>query len=275
MRPNTLISAIIRIARPLVRAMLARGMHYGETASALKKLFVEEAENSARADGQKPTDSRISVMTGLQRRDVKALRSPAPPQHHRSSTPFASQLLRMWRSDPALRDTAGEILDLPRRAEKGAPSFDGLCQSITRDVHPRTLLDELERTQMVTVDPSSGAVRLAPTLERPPASLTQLTAHFAANLGDHAEAATANFLSAAGEPPFLERSVSFNELTPASIARLEELARRLSQDALREINAEALRLKRQDLGAPDARMRFRYGAFFYTTASEKAADPPL
>ncbi|MEO1550705.1 MAG: hypothetical protein AAFR93_09770, partial [Pseudomonadota bacterium] len=60
-----------RVLRPLVRLAIARGVLFPDLAQCLRRLYVEAAV--ARGQGR-VTDSRISVLTGLQRREIARLR---------------------------------------------------------------------------------------------------------------------------------------------------------------------------------------------------------
>ncbi len=95
-----------------------------------------------------------------------------------------------------------------------------------------------------------------------------LTGYYAANLGDHAEAAAANLLAAPEPGPFFERAVHYNKLSQASLDALERLARDRQLALLTELNAEALRLQRRDAGQGGPAGRIRIGAFVYREEAE-------
>ena len=61
-----------RVLSPIVRVLLARGVRFPEAADWLKETFVRAAGGAFRIEGRRLTDSRISLLTGLQRKDVKA-----------------------------------------------------------------------------------------------------------------------------------------------------------------------------------------------------------
>ena len=55
-----------------------------------------------------------------------------------------------WRSDKRYRKRGGAPRTLPRVGP--APSFESLAQEVTRDVHPRALLEELLRLKLAVLD---------------------------------------------------------------------------------------------------------------------------
>ena len=70
-----LVRALRKLLRPLVRLMLAHGITYPYLSDLLKGLFVEVAEQDFRLDAKAPTDSRVSLVSGVHRKDVARLRS--------------------------------------------------------------------------------------------------------------------------------------------------------------------------------------------------------
>ncbi|MEM9147241.1 MAG: DUF6502 family protein [Pseudomonadota bacterium] len=254
--------AMKRILRPLVRAMIGRGLTYPQLADVMKELFIDEAVRSFGLADKRMTDSRISVLTGLQRRDVKAHRTASEDEEPvpRSLGPIP-RVVALWRSDPRFSDATGEPIALPRSAEDG-PAFDTMVAEIGRDVHPRTILDEMVRLDLAAIDPEDritlGADSLLPSRDE-----TMLVTYYASNLGDHAEAAAANLLAAPEPGAFFERAVHYNKLRPASVDALEADARERQMALLRVLNAEALKHQRDDAGHPEAKERFRAGAFIF------------
>lgn len=260
--PSPEAEALARILRPLVRAMIARSLRYPDIADLLKSLFVAEAEAKAAAEGAKPTDSRLSVLTGLQRRDVKAIRAAPPdPVASWEAGPLPRVLAR-WTGDPAYCDADGAPLSLARTG--ASPSFEELCAVVTRDVHPRTLLDELVARRLVAHDRETDRVTLVSASFLPGANDKALLGYFGANLGDHAEAAVANVLAAPAPGPFFERAVHYNRLSAESLDALDALARHLQSEVLQALNAEALARQDGDRTRADATGRFRCGAFVFT-----------
>ncbi|WP_138469748.1 DUF6502 family protein [Poseidonocella sp. HB161398] len=254
-------AAIERILRPLVRAMIGRGMSYPQLADLLKPIFIEQALRHFGLEGRRMTDSRVSVLTGLQRRDIRNLReqSEAPAGSERGHGPIP-RLVALWQGDARFRDPHGAPRALPRASAEGA-SFESLVAEIGRDVHARTLLDEMVRLGLAVLEGDS--IRLVEDSLVPSRDEAMLLGYYAANLGDHAEASAANLLAAPGPGPFFERAVHYNKLSQASLDALEAMARERQLELLKELNAEALRLQRSDIEAGRAAGRIRIGAFVY------------
>ncbi len=249
--------AIRGILRPLVRALIAQNVTATALYRIVKQTYVEVAADML---GDGATDSRISVMTGVHRRDVKEFRTPAnaAAEAHGRKVSTLSTVVGRWLSHADYVDQDGTPLPIPRTAENG-PSFEALVQSVSRDIRPRTVLDELARQGILAVD--GDMLRLVMDGLIGPADMDQRLHFFSHNLGDHMNAAVDNLL--ADTPPHLERAVFYNNLDADAVAQIEGDARTIATDALRQINTQAAALQNPDATAPDATHRIRFGVFFY------------
>ena len=259
------LTALDRILRPLMRLAMARGIGFPALADRLKTLYVQEAAALFVARGEKVTDSRIALLTGLQRREVKARRGSEPPSGQ--SAGVLPRIIARWRAGtPYAEGTAPR--PLPRRGEG---SFEALVAEISRDMHPRSALDGLLQLGSVSVDHEDRVV-LEKTALLPAADEAALLDYMAANLGDHAEAAVANVLIAPDSGPFYERAVHYNHLSEDSLATLDATARKAQDAVLHQLSAEALALQKKDREARAGTGRFRLGAYIYREAAHSPED---
>ena len=109
--------AVRRILRPLVRAMIGRGLTYPQLIEVLKELYIDEAARSFNIDGKRMTVSRISVLTGLQRKDVKAHTAAGEKADVPKSLGPIPRVVALWRTDPRFLGPDGEPRQLARSAE--------------------------------------------------------------------------------------------------------------------------------------------------------------
>lgn len=258
--------ALKGLLRPLVRALIAKGVTAPALYQTIKQLYVEVAETDFALDDKRQTDSRISMLTGVHRRDVKSFRDPdtkAQAETRERVTTIASVLGR-WLA--LAKD--GAPPPLPRDGDAG--SFEALVQSVSRDIRPRTVLDEMLAQGLVAYDEDADRLTLNADAFLGPADTEQRVYFFAENVGDHLAAAVDNLL--AEEPRFMERAVFYNRLTPGAVDALEATARRLSGEALTTLNREALERQTADLDDPEGTERFRYGVFFYRENEKKGGE---
>jgi hypothetical protein len=171
-----------------------------------------------------------------------------------------------WLADPSLTTRKGELMALPRQGP--APSFEALAQSVTRDVHPRSLLDELCRLGLARID--GDMVHVARDSFVPRGDTDRMLGFLGSNVGDHLRAAVANVL--ADTPPHLEQAVFADELSTESLEAFRQLMR-TQWKALLEATVPALQhLIDADraAGRPQVQ-RVRVGLYTY---SEAMAAPP-
>jgi hypothetical protein len=272
--PGPLLEALKAVLRPLLRLMVARGVTLPALVAALKELYVDVAGRDFRLDGKPPSDSRVSLLTGVHRKDVRAIRESARPLSTPRGPNLGATVVGRWLGDPALADAEGRPRPLPRLAAAGPPSFEALVEAVSKDVRPRTVLDELVRLGLAAWDTERDEVRLLADAFVPAGPGEEVLGFFRDNLRDHLAAAVGNLLAAPGERRFLERAVYYNNLRPADVDRLEAEARTLALAALRHLNSLALEHQAAARGDPAARERFRFGAFLFREAPPETDAGP-
>jgi hypothetical protein len=272
--PPSLLSALRRVMRPLVRLMLRKGVTYTVFADLLKEVFVDVADREFRLDDKAPSDSRISLLTGVHRKDVRRLRkeddtaSMALPEN----ITLGAQLVNAWTSNQPFCKAAGQALPLPRLASVGGDvSFDALVAQVSTDIRARVVLDEWLRLGVVRLD-EQDCVHLEAQAFVPQKGFDEKAAYLAHNLHDHASAAVHN-LTAQGQP-FFERSVHYDALSPASVEVLRETVASEGMQTLLGFSRLAADLENDDLSSLDPRQRITIGLYFYTEPNSPTAPPP-
>jgi hypothetical protein len=259
---------IASLLRPLVRALIAQGISAPALYRIIKQVYVEVAESDFRIEGSRQTDSRISLLTGVHRRDVKSFRDSdrsADAAAKDKATTLATVIGRWLASDET---RGGDGLPLPLARTGEGTSFETLVRSVSKDIRPRTVLDELIRQNIAEV--IEGDVVLRSDVFLGPSDPDQKIFFFAQNVGDHIAAAVDNLL--ADDPVFMERAVFYNRLTPESVEAIEAEARRIGGAALSDLNQMAHERQQDDLNAPNGTSRFRFGLFFYAEDEGAAGD---
>ncbi|MGH8389287.1 MAG: DUF6502 family protein [Pseudomonas sp.] len=265
--PPSLLRALRRVMRPLVRLMLRKGITYTVFADLLKEVFVDVADREFRLDDKVPSDSRISLLTGVHRKDVRRLRNESDTSF--SALPenitLGAQLVNAWtRCGPFCTD-AGQALPLPRLASAGGDcSFDALVAKVSTDIRARVVLDEWLRLGVVRLD-DQDCVHLETQAFVPQKGFDEKAAYLGHNLHDHASAAVHN-LSGEGQP-FFERSVHYDALTVASVDTLREAVTKEGMQTLLSFNRLAADLDTPDLPA-EQQQRITIGLYFYTEPTD-------
>ncbi len=256
----SLLNVLRRILRPLARLLLAEGIPLQTAIEMLKQALVDSAEADFTLSNKAQTDSRISLMTGVHRKDVKrlrereALRKEAPP-----GISMGARLVSLWLTQPPFVDENETPVALPRlRSQGGEVSFEALAQRISKDIRPRAVLDELVRVGAVSID-AGDRVTLNAEAFIPSASMEERLYYLGRAVGDHLEAASRNVT---GTPrPFLERIVHYDAIPESAIDSLRIAAEKAGMQALKSVNRKAMESSQEEGHEPGQRLTF--GVYFF------------
>lgn len=146
--PAPVLSACRRWLRPMARWLLGSGVTWKEFSELSRRVFVEVATAEFGIKGRPTNVSRVALLTGLTRREVRRLRSEAPDPERDAdaerSLNHASRVLSGWHLDAEYIDAHGRPLTLP---EKGATaSFEALLRRYAGDIPVTALVKELLRS---------------------------------------------------------------------------------------------------------------------------------
>lgn len=264
------IAAIDSVFTPLAQLCLSKGIRIQAVEERLRMAFVEAARAAQPGTSPSRMTSRISAATGLTRREVDRLQS-APMMSTKASASPITELFTRWLADPTLRGANGKPLALPRQGR--APSFETLAQSVTQDVHPRTLLDELCRLQLATVDAVSDKVSLLRDAFVPNGDWARMMSYVADNVGDHFRAAVANVLQDGKQQ--LEQAIFADELSAESLAEAEAVMTAQWRALLTEVAPQLEKMIEKDrlLGRVQDQS-IRIGLYTWSTAMPANLPPP-
>jgi Family of unknown function (DUF6502) len=268
---DALTQALQEVLGPLARLAVEHGVRHGVIEELLRQNFVDAARHSIRT--QHPDIlphrmvSRISTVTGLNRREVTRLTQTETPAA-RARPSVASEVFTRWMSERQYRHRNGQIKALPRQGE--APSFEALAQSVTRDVHPRSLLDELLRLDLARVDADTDMVHLTREAFVPKGDRARMLGFLGENVGDHLHAAVDNVLHPDDTPHF-EQAIWANALSSEAAAQVKPLLRQQWQSLLKLLTPELEALLEADRAEGRmASQRLRIGLYSYTGPANDA-----
>lgn len=252
---------------PVALWLLRHGVSYPAFAELLKSVFVEAARSELQRADTKPTQSALSLLSGVHRKDVRDLGAAmATTRPHRRPT-LSSQVFTRWLHDSRYRSKDGKPRALPRIG--AGRSFETLCRELSNDVHPRSVLDELLRLGQVGLD-GERVVVLADTFVPSP-RLDEMTALFSANAADHIAAAVSNLTT--DLPRFLEQSIYADGLTQESIDLLHAAARQAWSQAFETVVGRARDRVDRDKTS-DGELRMRFGSYFFSEPVPPASPGP-
>ena len=277
---QALQDALAGLLASVAQLGVAQGLPYAAVEEMLRLAFVQAAARAHPGLPEHRKVSRISTTTGINRREVTRLKAQqlAPRALPRSRS-LPSEVFAHWRTQPPYRGADGEPRTLPRLG--AAPSFETLAQSVTRDVHPRSLLDELVRLGLARWNEARDTVSLLRQTFVARGDQVRQLGYLGDNVGDHLRAAVENVLGGSDGLHF-EQAVFADGLSAESIASVRPAVHAQWQALLGAlVPALETRVEADAQLTPAAQGRLRVGLYTYhegaatAPAEPQRAGPPV
>jgi hypothetical protein len=156
---NALHAAILKLLKPLVRILLRNGIPFKTFADLAKWMYVDIAHNEFGIMGKKQTDSRVSIITGLSRKEVRRIKNLELPGDEEAIYRYnrAARVIAGWVKDRRFLDSRGNPRTLAIEGDR--PTFSDLVQIYGGDVPVRAVLDELMDVSAIRLL-KSGKIKL-------------------------------------------------------------------------------------------------------------------
>ncbi len=267
-----LVAAVIKLLRPLVRILLRNGVSFSTFSDLAKWIYVDTATKEFGIAGRKQSTSRVSVITGLSRREVMRVRKLPRPDVTASTEKHnrAARVIAAWRRESDFHDSRGRPVRLPMEGE-GA-SFSELVKRFSGNVPPRAILDELinvgaaERRQ-------DGKIALLTRAYIP----GNIEAHKLNILGTdvrHLIATIDHNLNPETSEPRFQRKVSFDNLPDHVLPGFHRLFNKRSQTLLENAD-QWLAQRDRDINPAvkgGGRNRAGFGIFFFEESTSEEEE---
>ena len=231
---SAVLSACYAFLRPIARLLIKNGISYREFAEISKSAFVEVASEDYGIRGRKTNMSRVAVMTGLSRKEIKKVRESISGKTHRipSRTRRPELVLTIWHTHPEFQDSHGQPKTLPFQGSDAC--FRSLVARAGGDIPPMAMLNELLRAGSVVKEGSNLRVVSRSYIPEPHDPLRILFAGGA--LRDLASTIVHNLESEDSEMRFVERRVYSDRLAMSQRSRFKKLARDKSELLLQDLH---------------------------------------
>ncbi|MDT8282036.1 MAG: DUF6502 family protein [Gammaproteobacteria bacterium] len=265
-----LVKAVTMLCRPLIRLLIEKGMTFPQFRELMKRLYVEVADEHFALDTVKPSDSRIFVLTGVHRKDIKRIREQAADESLKvaSSASLSAEIVARWTSMPDFLDNRGKPRHLLKSGKDAAPGFEQLVRSVSKDVRPRVILDEWLRLNIVRLKDDYVVLNQSAFVTNK--EFNEMAYYLGHNIHDHLASCVNNIL--VEHEPMLERSVYYASLTEDSVNRLRCLTSKKANELLQHINKQAIKLYDADKNKAEANYRMRLGVYWYQKQRDTSGD---
>ena len=147
---DQLLYSFRRVLRPLIRILVRSGVRYDEFLELVRGVYVESAVRDGLGDGIKPSRAKVSLSTGVPRRDVDRFidNDGALPAAPKTLTATLSEVLNKWHTDPQFVGPYGIPLELEVKSQRSR-SFSELVSAVDPSVQISDVLEELVRLRTV------------------------------------------------------------------------------------------------------------------------------
>ncbi len=270
---SKLLDAARRILYPLVRILLRNGIPSDALTELVRKVYVDVAENEFAIEGKRQTTARISVITGLNRKEVARLRNLAElSDDDKRRWNRAATVLGSWLRDGEFQDRKGDPLDLPfEPLEDDSPSFTSLVKRSSGDMQPWAIADELMRVGAVEM--IDGKLRMTTRGYVPAADPESVAEILGIDTAEFIETVDHNMQAESDEKLFQLKVLSDN--VPAEyVDEFNAYSRRLSRPVLEELNRWlAERDLKRDWSGEDDRVVLGLGIYQINRPAVRPAEP--
>lgn len=252
---ETTLEHVVSIMPQLIHWLIKSGIGYNEFSTALKALFYNEAIKELDVIKQKKTDSAISLLSGLNRRDVRSFCQLYG--EYQLVNQFDLQLpisvparvVGMWINQKLPQQ-------IPFQGDQS--SFESLVKQISSEKHPKSILLELKRLGIVIEDEDSIILQNSSFTPDPQADESKQL--FTQNISDHLSAGISNLTKNSN---FLEQAIVADELSQESVEKLNQLSVDLWNLMSKAVISAAIDYCKLDENDSAANKRFRLGIYQY------------
>lgn len=225
---DTLAGSVRKLLRPLVRVLLRHGIPHQTFSEFAKQAYVDVAAEEFAVEGRKLSISRISLLTGLTRKEVsrrlRAREAPSAPAERYSR---AARVISTWVREVAFHDGSGRPATLEL---EGEGSFADLVRRSGVDVPPRAVLDELLRVEAVE-QTRRGRLRLLNRAYVPQTGDADKLEILGTDVADLISSIDHN-MTTPREEAFFQRKVAYDNLVGECLPELRDRAARRGQALL-------------------------------------------
>lgn len=259
-----------------MRRLLSWNITYPVFDEIARSLFVEVAEQDFSLPGKPRTDSRISLVTGLHRREVVRLRGlPVEGALRGLEQTVTTRLVGRWMAGPPFADRRGKARPLPYEAgREGDPSFSRLVRETGFDGPTRSVLDEMVRAGAARLR-DDGQVELVHDAEAPAVDLEGQFELLGSDPGEVFATIFHNIESP--REPWMHRKVVYDNVGSDALPELRGRTREVGAELVREANALlAARDRDRNADAPGGRRsRVVVATYYFEEPLESGPpDPP-
>lgn len=258
---KVIIEALYRMLRPLVRILLRQGVSCGTLTDLVRRVYVDVAEEDFKVNGRKMSTSRISVLTGLNRKEVSRIQSLPPIEESDFDERYnrAARVISGWMRDRDFLDTKGDPAVLAYEGE--GHTFAELVKRYSGDMPVRAVVDELLRVGAIEKT-IHDELQLTARGYVTTSSETDKLQILGTDTRDLIETIDHNLTHSPDEAKF-QRKVMYDSIPVEYIPQFRRLSARLGQSLLEQLDTWLAEHDKEDNPEVEGTGRARLGVGIY------------
>lgn len=246
--------------RPIVRWLMKSGVTWKEFAELSREVFVDTATDDFGLRGRPTNVSRVALLTGLTRREVRRIRSAAsdrPMVAADDALNHASRVLSGWHLDAEFLEQDGRPRVLT--ATGPSPSFEVLLKRYAGDIPTTALVKELVKSGSIERLPD-GAFRVLRRYYMPRPMDGQAVERAGSVLADLATTIEHNLSRTEREPSRFEGRAQNRQIDPRHLPAFRAFVEREAQGILERVD-DWLAAHESESAASAATLRLGIGVY--------------
>ena len=232
---HALLAAVLKLLQPLIRILLRNGIPFGTFADLAKHVYVKIAMEEFGLPNRKQTASRVSIITGLTRKEVSRIQGLSEIENEETIERYnrAARVVSGWVRDNRFLDSSGQPAVLP--VEGNGVSFSELVRHFSGDMPVRAVLDELDRVGVIDHLPD-GRIRLLSRAYIPVTGEVEKLGILGTDVRDLI-CTIDNNITREADQRLLQRKVSYDNLPAEILPELRQLSAQKGQVLLEELDS--------------------------------------
>ena len=264
-----LVHTLRTVLKPLVRILFRAGVRVDEFIDLLRGIYVEIVINDAAALDQAISTGRISILTGVPKRDVERLVSsddllkiPKP-----TDSAALAAILHRWHTDSMFLGPYGVPLELPLSGA-GGRSFNDLVVGVSIPIDAQSAFEQLLVAGLIARSGETHVKVLSRSYVMPEPLSREMLEHFGITMTNLASTLDFN-MTPASPAKRLERSVfPDGGLPEEQFKEFDEYVRERAHAMLSEVDDWLADAARKPIKNPMARVGTGVSVYHYVAIPE-------
>ncbi len=268
-----LVHTLRSVLRPLARILFRAGVRFDEFVELLRGIYVEITIRDALEAGQKISTGRISILSGVTKRDVDRListddwlRIPKP-----TDAAALAAVLHRWHTDSAFLGPYGVPLELPLTGQ-GGRNFTDLVDGAPIAIDATIAYEQLLAAKMIVKSGDTHVKVMSRSYVMPEPLSPEMLEHFGSAMTNLAS--TLNFnMTPSQTSKRLERSVFPDDGLPDELREeFDQFVRDRAQELISDVDDWLAAAARRTIKNPSHRFNTGVSVFQYVTPTDQRID---